>query len=377
MQKKIIALAVAGLVSGAAFAQSNVTVYGVADMAYTYGSGDGVKSTHFVNSGQLSGSRLGFRGTEDLGNGLKALFTLEYGLAMDADTGVGAGTAIGRQQFVGLTGNFGTAIAGRLQTAGYDWACANSPMPGSAFDANHKLGVGTLLACANSARANNAVAYVSPSFGGLKFAVNHGRVTENEFADANAQDDSYANLLSATYAVGPMAASLVYSKINANHAAVSATVNDVKEMGLGGSYDFGVVKLFGSYQTAKLGTSFGTTDTSRNNKWQLAAGIPVGPAGTVVLQYADNSIKNTAASDDSKSFSLGYLHAMSKRTTAYAGYNRVSNDGVATRQSVAGSLSAVSYSTTAGPTNTTAAGTSSFTPGGDSSSLTVGLRHSF
>src|SRR5574343_1812592 len=103
MQKKIIALAVAALASTAAFAQTNVTIYGIADVgvAGSFGGGQGGQAN--VISGGLSGSRIGFKGVEDLGNGLKALFTLEYSIDMDANTGVGAGTSAGaRQQFVGL-----------------------------------------------------------------------------------------------------------------------------------------------------------------------------------------------------------------------------------------------------------------------------------
>ncbi|MBK7685506.1 MAG: porin [Rhodocyclaceae bacterium] len=79
MQKKLIALAIAGLASSAAFAQSNVTIYGIVDVAYTHSS-SGSSSTSGIDSGGWSSSRMGFRGTEDLGDGLKALFTLEYGL---------------------------------------------------------------------------------------------------------------------------------------------------------------------------------------------------------------------------------------------------------------------------------------------------------
>ncbi|WP_313950920.1 porin, partial [Accumulibacter sp.] len=84
--QKTIALAVASLASGLALAQSNVTLYGIADMGYLYGSGDagagnsGSNTFSGVTSGMQSGSRLGFKGSEDLGNGLKASFTLEYAL---------------------------------------------------------------------------------------------------------------------------------------------------------------------------------------------------------------------------------------------------------------------------------------------------------
>lgn len=90
MQKKIIALAAAGLVSGAAFAQSNVTVYGIADMSYVNysdASAAGFSSTGQVQSGQWKGSDFGLKGSEDLGNGLSAIFQQEFGMVMDVNNG--------------------------------------------------------------------------------------------------------------------------------------------------------------------------------------------------------------------------------------------------------------------------------------------------
>jgi predicted porin len=129
MQKKLIALAVASLASGAAFAQTNVTMYGIADAGYVYSTGDGRRGSgndndfSGIQSGLLSGSRLGFRGEEALGNGLKAVFTLEYSLNIDNNSGVGNTTDGGlnaRQQFVGLAGGFwGTVALGRQYSPGY------------------------------------------------------------------------------------------------------------------------------------------------------------------------------------------------------------------------------------------------------------------
>jgi predicted porin len=120
MQKKLIALAVASLASGAAFAQTNVTMYGIADAGYVYSWGDAVwlapdlttRCQHQGHQhlqrhpvGPAGGSRLGFKGEEALGNGLKAIFTLEYSLNIDNNSGVGsAGGLAARQQFVGLSG---------------------------------------------------------------------------------------------------------------------------------------------------------------------------------------------------------------------------------------------------------------------------------
>lgn len=329
MQKKIIALALAAM-AGSAFAQSNVTVYGVVDAGYAHMKATGLKGQNAIESGMLGGSRIGFKGVEDLGNGLKALFTLEYALAVDDNTGVGtvdqAGTfpasnwsgSVARQQFVGLTGGFGTAVVGRLQTAGFDWACAYNPIAGGAIDTVGKLKAATLLSCGTNGRANNAVAYISPDFGGVTVALNHARVTEAAATNAT-QKDSSANLISAKYANGPLSASLIYTKINADATAAS---DDVSEYGLGASYDLKVVKLFGTYQSQKNQALSG----GRDKKYSLAVAAPVSAAGTVVASYARNKLNNNSVdSDSSSAYNLSYLHALSKRTTAYAGYTRVTN----------------------------------------------------
>lgn len=343
MQKKIIALAIAGLASTAAFAQSNVTVYGVADVFYANARASGAASTNVINSGGLSGSRIGFKGVEALGNGLSAVFTLEYGLNIDnKDAGVGNGAAT-RQAYAGLTGGFGTVVAGALQTAGYDFACSTNPVGGSALDPIAKLGVATLLNCGHAGRASNAAAYISPNFGGFTAAINHARVTEDASGQAT-RKDAYANLVTGVYANGPIAANLTYSKIS---MANTSADDNVTEVGLGGSYDFGVAKAFGSYQNAKLGSA------ARNNKWQLSAAVPVG-AGAIVAEYAKNAIKATSASDNSTAWTLAYTHSLSKRTTAYGGYTRVTNqDGAAKAAVLAPTL------------------------GGNSSVIAAGVRHTF
>ncbi len=122
MQKKLIALAIAGLVSAPAFAQSNVTIYGVADAYMGFGD-HGANDMAAVSSGGLSGSRIGFRGAEDLGNGLKAVFTYEQGFDLDDSVNSDASQGLGgkaRQSFVGLGGSFGTVSLGRQYAPGYD-----------------------------------------------------------------------------------------------------------------------------------------------------------------------------------------------------------------------------------------------------------------
>jgi len=314
MQKKIIALAIAGLASTAAFAQTNVTVYGLIDMSYTNVKADGAKAQTAVTSGFMSGSRLGFRGTEDLGNGLKALFTYEMALA--ADTGVHTGAA--RQSFVGLTGGFGTVVAGRLQTAGYDFTGAAMPgVASTGLDSYNLVGNTTLIN--GSSRASNAVAYISPAFAGLTAAVNHARLTESRNTNVTGEDGT-ANLVSLAYANGPLTAGLIYTQANLDQTAGKP---DVKEVGVRAGYNFGVANVGFAWQNQDASGASG-----KDNKWGLGVAVPVGQ-GVIAANYGRASI-DSAANSDHKAFSIGYIHMLSKRTNAYVGYRKASGDSAYT-----------------------------------------------
>ncbi|PKO36176.1 MAG: porin [Betaproteobacteria bacterium HGW-Betaproteobacteria-6] len=327
MQKKLIALAIAGLASTAAFAQTNVTVYGIVDASAsgtTYLGAAGKQTLFKVNSGLLSTSRIGFKGVEDLGNGLKALFTLEYGLAIDDNQGIGtvSGGTNGRQQFVGLTGGFGTALAGRLQTTGLDFSVAATALGGSTgLGAAYNAGGGTLVTSAT--RANNAVAYVSPSFGGVTVAYNHARMTE--LAGTNGNTDNTANLLSVSYANGPITAGAIYTKLVNSQTNVAAGDN-VKEWGLRVGYDFKVVKLQALYQQQK--DEAAAVAGGKDKKWAVSAAVPVGAKVAVIAEYASLNVGSTANADNVKVGTLASTYALSKRTTAYAGIvaKRVQSD---------------------------------------------------
>ena len=339
MQKKLIALAVAGLASAGAFAQSNVTVYGVADMYVGSFKTDNMERSTQVNSGGLSTSRFGFKGVEDLGNGLKALFTMEYALSLDTDESqVGNGSGIGkaRQGFVGLTGGFGTAVAGRLQTAGYDWQGKTDVLHGTAIDPLNAVQAGNtgvtpavasflIGSGANAAanRANNAIAYISPSFSGVTVALNRGYLVE-EFGQKDAESNAIANLVSVSYDNGPLYVGAVYANLDGKTAG--ATAADRADWALGAGYDFKVVKVTAGFQKSK---DKKISDDS-NTAWSLGAAVPVSAAGTIHASFAKSTLKNNAAGDTDevgiKSWTLAYTHGLSKRTTAYAGYHQVNRD---------------------------------------------------
>ncbi len=334
MQKKIIALAIAGFASTAAFAADNVTLYGVADAYIGSFSKDGAQRSTQVNSGGLAASRIGFKGVEDLGSGLKALFVLEYRLDIDGNNTIGGlttnnnQTGGARQQMIGLTGDFGTAVAGRLQTTAYDWAVKYDVLAGTAISplqyvvqpaaASNAFLIGGTTP---DARANNALAYISPNLSGVTLAANYSFAVEEAGLNNAPSTKVGATLLSVTYDNGPLSAGLVYDAHSADQAfyGISRTQSG-KDWAFGASYNFGVATLKATYQTTKVADATGVAGNT-DKAYSLGVTVPVTAAGTVVASYAKaKTDTDVTGLSDRKSWNLSYLQALSKRTTAYAGY---------------------------------------------------------
>ena len=313
MQKKLIALAVAGLVSAPAFAQSNVTIYGVADAAVGFGSHGDNDFSGIVN-GVLSGSRIGFRGAEDLGNGLKAVFTLEQGFDIGngaASPSVGDST-FSRQALVGLSGSFGTVSLGRQYAPGYFFgydATASASVGPQSILSN---GAGMSITPNSRARWDNSVAYTG-SFSGLTARAIYSMKAVETAANPD-DDDAYG--VSLDYANGPLAVGAVYQVMQ------KASAEDQEEWGIGGSYNFGVVQVLASYQAVD---GLGNVNGAEGDLWQVGVAVPVGAAGKVHLAYGEfdrDDLNNRGA----ESYSIAYTHALSKRTTAYVAYNNTENE---------------------------------------------------
>lgn len=341
MQKKLIALAVAGLVAApAAMAQSNVTIYGVVDAYFGYSKTGSAKKT-VVNGGGLSGSRIGFRGTEDLGNGLKAVFTLEYALANDVNEGIGTGGLRARQQFVGLQGGFGTVSLGRQYAPGFGVFKFDAAMGASPFSPQSILSVqnGMTITPNSPARWNNSINWKSANMSGFTAQVIYGLGETNELTDRRTGDKFGLNL---DYTNGPLAVGVIY-----HHGEKTVLGEDQKEWLLGATYDFGAAKVYASYQQDKI-------DSYKGKLWNIGVSAPVGGAGSVFLAYADYN-NNVDSDTEATSWALGYTHSLSKRTTVYAAYSQVRNE----------SLRAIQVNTTAGG------------PGDNNHNYVLGLRHVF
>ena len=330
MQKKLIALAVAGLVSAPAFAQSNVTIYGLVDMGVAYRSDnivDGIGSKTAVDSGIANGNRLGFRGTEDLGNGLKAGFVLEQGFYVDQGTGRSDG-AFSRQSYLTLGGGFGTFVAGRVYTFQDQLRGTFDPF------GNGTVGqVGNVYAA--EVRLNNTIAYISPDFSGFsvkaaystQMGANQSGGTGGFMGSAagvtNENVDNFGDVkvfaINPMYVNGPLTVAVNY------HQAKEKDITDLKlkNWDLGASYDFGVVKLSGMYgnrQAEALGV-----DVMDRDQWMIGLTAPVGAAGKVLVSYV-SAEDDELGGADARQWAIGYNHALSKRTGLYAVYADIKND---------------------------------------------------
>ncbi len=365
MQKKLIALAVAAAFSAPAFA--DVTMYGSVDATVAHASADGQKSDTLAVSGGLSPSRLGANASEDLGDGLKAVVNIEYGLDAQTNSTIGAtpGATAGttsmnaRQQMLALAGGFGTVATGYLQTTGYDFAMKYDPTAESLVDPLQNVVGQNFLIGSNAiaSRAQRALAYISPSMSGVTVAVNYstalaglGQLTQASNANSG---KTTATLVSVNYDGGPLSVGAVYAADSTFNGA-----GELKDYSLGASYDFKVVKLLATYQSST------PTGMSANKAESVSAVAPVGP-GAVALSYAKNTMNSIGGvacnSCGATSYTLAYLQGLSKTTTAYAAVSRVSQDAGTNAFSVIND----------------ALGGGSMTTGGSSTLLAVGLNKKF
>lgn len=335
MKKSLIALAVLAA-SGAAMAQSSVTLFGVVDATYAYGSGSVANRSQLTNSGYNS-SRLGFRGVEDLGGGMSASFWLEAGLNNDNGTGgvtntnnqaatsTGGGLTFNRRSTVSLNGGFGEVRLGRDYTPQF-WNL-------TVFDPFGTNGVGTTqtlnssLGGPTTIRASNSIGYFLPGNLGGFYGQAQYYMGENLSNAANKKDGN-GLALRAGYANGPINVALAFSE-------TKFLAGDIQSVNLGGQYDLGMAKIMAHYSQDDV-------DNGAEGKGFLIGGlIPVG-AGEVRVSYSTYKTDVAVGADPkSNKLALGYVHNLSKRTALYATYAHVSNKNGAA-QALNGSVTGAS-----------------------------------
>lgn len=324
MKKSFLLLAVLGGFTGAALAQTNVTVYGVVDAGIAYDNDVVADDSRWrLQSGQQSGSRLGFRGSEDLGGGLKAVFTLENGF--NTDTGTLAQSTpttsrlFGRQAWVGLEGGFGSVKLGRQQTPLYYAVLEVDPFRiGLAGSAQSVFGFG-LYGADPLLRSDNTVNYATPAFGGFKgqLAYSFGEVPGSLSTGRQAG-------VGLGYLNGPINVQFAYHDTSDTTLAPplgTGVAGDLSTAFIGGSYDFGVAKAHAAFADSEA-ESPGVSRDNRN--WLLGVSAPLG-AGTILASYVRNDLKDIPEGK-SDLFAIGYTHQLSKRTNFYTSLSYTKND---------------------------------------------------
>jgi predicted porin len=331
MQKKHLAAALLASFPLIAFAQSNVEIYGKMDAAIS-SEDNGVTRHTVINSGNESSSRIGFKGTEDLGGGLKALFNIEAGVAID--TGNADSALFGRRSVVGLQGDFGTLTVGREYSPIASIAGATD-ISGQGF-------YGSNLSAFNfvTRRLSNSVNYRSSSMSGFTVLAAYS-------AGEQPVGQPKADLkgIGLEYAQGALYVGAAYHTINNNVAG------DTKEYAAGASYKFGAFEVKANY--------FGQDPAGANNKfsqYNIGAAYTMG-ANKFFAGLQQDKIENGARANG---WNIDYSYALSKRTDLYTGYARLNNNDL-------GNFAMNSSSIKLAPGKV----------GADPSVFNVGIRHSF
>jgi predicted porin len=319
-------------------AQSSVSIYGVADAAIAIentGAPAGARRVA-VNSGNQSSSRLGFRGVEDLGDGLRAVFNVEAGLNLDS--GATDAAFFGRRSIVGLEGGFGALTLGREYTPIAAVAAATDIFGQGFFGSN----LSAFAANGLSRRLSNSVNYKTPSFGGLR-----GSLVYSLGEQAAAQ--RLGNVLGGAveYTSGAMYLGGGY------HTVERLSMGEDKEYAIGAGYNFGRLDVKANYLVA---------EPAGSNKFEqinLGASIPLG-TGRFFANLQRNTRNTLPDGARATAFAFAYAYPLSKRTNFYTSYAKMRNNAT-------GSFG-LSSSSTSVPSAAT---------GADPSVLALGLRHTF
>lgn len=330
MNKKIIAAAVLAACAGGASAQSAVTIYGIADAGLVRESGGTANFTK-VSSGVASASRIGFRGTEDLGGGVSALFTLETGYKIDTGDVDTAGTIFNRQALVGLKSGAGMLTIGRQYTPWHQALAQVGDPFGTGYAGTSK---NQFPDSGTNVRTSNTVMYTMPVVKGISADLAY---SAGEQAGSNAAGRQFGGSIG--YAAGPLNVRLAYNNKNSDVAATTGVVAVSRSIGsntlLAANYDFGAVKAYVAYgvdkgfNSAPLGNAnnpFGgvkPTPSTDGNEILLGLSAPLG-AGTLMASVMRKDDK-TSFNQDASAWGVGYLYPLSKRTGLYTAYGAIKN----------------------------------------------------
>jgi len=334
MQKKIIALAVAAALTAPAMAFAEATVYGKANMSYDRVNDGAVANASTMNVLTSNNSRIGFKGSEDLGGGLSTVWQMEAAIGVDDGTNK-AGNFFSRNTFVGLKSkDMGTLVAGVHDTP-YKSSTRKLDMFGDQIVSDNRkpLGVNMMGGGTHEARNNNSLTYTSPDFSGLKIAAQ--AVFGGETAGSGAAKGSF-NTLAGMYSADALYATLAYSQKKLGDtgtgdlAGTTGGTSGDKYTGtkVGVGYKMDAISLSGIFESLKFDDNSANVSTKNTNLY-LGAKFAMSNTDAVKLAYTikgeseTGSVKNK---DKGTSLSIGYDHGLSKSTAVYISYTKVTCD---------------------------------------------------
>jgi predicted porin len=344
MQYKCLAAALLTALPLLAAAQSNVTIYGIMDAAISSEDADvpGNGRTTVINSGNQSSSRIGFRGIEELGNGLKALFNIEAGVALDTGAADVAGL-FQRRAVVGLQHGIGTLTIGREYSPISNVAAATDIL-GQGFYGNNLSAFGIDPRFPRlTRRLSNSVNIKSAAFSGFTGSVAYSAAPNGTEPVTGSNNLKGASL---EYANGPFYVGTGFATLK------RVPTGDDKEYALGAGLKFGDFEIKGNALVADP-----DGPDNRFQQYNLGASMTFGPNKVFF-----NGQHNNLSAAQGNAFSVAYSYMLSKRTNVYASYAKLYNNELGTF-----GLNAASTNITPPPS----------APGADPSALTFGIRHTF
>jgi predicted porin len=328
LNKNVILTAILLGTTGIAAAQTNVTIYGIIDAGFV-GERGGVASNNKITSGAASASRIGFKGSEDLGGGTSAIFTLESGVKVDTGELDATNTLFNRQAFVGLKTVNGTVTLGRQYTP-YHNALAQI---GDPFGTGYAGGSKNLFPdSGTNVRTSNTIVYASPNVSGFSADVAYAFGEQAGNNDAGRQFGG-----SVGYANGPLNVRVAYNNKNTDVIAVGTTAAISRTIGhntlVVANYDFGLLRAYASASfdkgagSAPLGnaTAYGRTAVASldGNEFLVGLSAPVF-YGTVIASVQHKNDKGNL-NQDATGWGVAYSYALSKRTNVYGAYGSINN----------------------------------------------------
>ncbi|MGV8992059.1 MAG: porin [Thiobacillus sp.] len=326
---KILAIAIATAFAAPAFAAtSNVDIYGNMHLSVDYLDNGNDSGTNVSSNA----SSIGFKGSEDLGGGLNAIWQVETQINGDAGSSTSGAFNSQRDTFVGLKGGFGTFRLGYFDTPTKQLSRKLDMFNNKIGDSRNLLrGNGTTGGgSAWEERFSNGVRYDTPSFGGFTANVHY---STNQDTTVTATNNTDAYSVGANYENGPLFVGATYQRNNLSPLTVINTTGDETNMRLGAGFNMGDLKLVALY--SKSEDQRGSNGADRD-VWGVGAGYKLGNGEIKAQYYKASDEDGSVASTGAKMYAVGYDYNLSKRTQAYVAYSKTKNDSGASFSSMSG-----------------------------------------